>query len=339
MPNYDINRITQMEQLFSSLRQRISRILTDLENDRLPLADLLGQRKTLQPDIDRLAAYYSSDAWIADFEADEAGLLPKDMPRGVLSEDGVNDLLDSFNELEHSSDEVHPIAPMYGPVPWLLDKHIQDADNIIFDFGGVLMKHNEHGCVEAFNTLIGEGSTKWLLGLGIEDTLNEDYFRQYPWKDKPLQYLYERGEITTEEFLMHILKYCPDGTAEQQIIDAWNTMHAGVPDIMWLKIRFLRMKGFRTFLFSNTNELHWQHTLSLYKEKIETCFDDVFLSFKIGLCKPDYSAFETVDKNIGADPNRTFFIDDSEENRIAAIQAVKWWTAESIDEFRRVYNI
>ena len=41
-----------------------------------------------------LSDYYSSDAWKRDFAADEAGLLPKDMKRGVLSEDGIYNLLE-----------------------------------------------------------------------------------------------------------------------------------------------------------------------------------------------------------------------------------------------------
>ena len=41
-----------------------------------------------------LAVYYSSDAWKRDYAADEAGLLPKDLKRGVLSEDGLYNLLE-----------------------------------------------------------------------------------------------------------------------------------------------------------------------------------------------------------------------------------------------------
>ena len=121
MPNHNINRIMEMEQLFASLQQGIGRIMADLENDALNLTDLQKQREALQPDIDRLADYYSSGEWLADYEADEAGLLPKDMPRGVLSEDGVNDLLDSFNELGQSLEDLNPIAPMYGPLPDFMD--------------------------------------------------------------------------------------------------------------------------------------------------------------------------------------------------------------------------
>ena len=35
-----------------------------------------------------------------DFEADEAGLLPKDLKRGVLSEDAVYGLLSDYDALE-----------------------------------------------------------------------------------------------------------------------------------------------------------------------------------------------------------------------------------------------
>lgn len=41
-----------------------------------------------------LSDYYSSPAWKRDFVADEAGLLPKDLKRGVLSEDGIYNLLE-----------------------------------------------------------------------------------------------------------------------------------------------------------------------------------------------------------------------------------------------------
>jgi hypothetical protein len=41
-----------------------------------------------------LSDYYSSSAWKRDYAADEAGLLPKDMKYGVLSEDGIYNLLE-----------------------------------------------------------------------------------------------------------------------------------------------------------------------------------------------------------------------------------------------------
>lgn len=44
-------------------------------------------------DLQALAAYMDSGEWLADYQADEAGLIPKDMKRGVLSEDGLYNLI------------------------------------------------------------------------------------------------------------------------------------------------------------------------------------------------------------------------------------------------------
>lgn len=45
-----------------------------------------------------LATYYESEHWRSDFAADEAGLLPATLKRGVLSEDGVYCFLMDWKE-------------------------------------------------------------------------------------------------------------------------------------------------------------------------------------------------------------------------------------------------
>ena len=40
-----------------------------------------------------LSRYYSSGRWLRDYELDEQGLLPRDLKRGVLSQDGLWNLL------------------------------------------------------------------------------------------------------------------------------------------------------------------------------------------------------------------------------------------------------
>ena len=59
----------------------------------------------IQETISILAEYYGSDEWKQDFADDEAGLLPKDLKRGVLSEDGIWNVLsseESEQETNHS---------------------------------------------------------------------------------------------------------------------------------------------------------------------------------------------------------------------------------------------
>lgn len=59
----------------------------------------LDKYKEAQKDIAALNAYYGSDEWKQDFADDEAGLLPKDLKRGVLSEDGIWNVLEDNKEL------------------------------------------------------------------------------------------------------------------------------------------------------------------------------------------------------------------------------------------------
>ena len=53
-------------------------------------------------DIRILEEYLSSPEWRADFEADEAGLLPPELRRGVLSEDGIYHLLEENDEVRNT---------------------------------------------------------------------------------------------------------------------------------------------------------------------------------------------------------------------------------------------
>ena len=81
-------RITQME-------QRLDRLSVAV----MELSTALDKYETALEDRDILSQYYSSEAWKKDFADDEAGLLPRDLKRGVLSEDGLWNVLSDCKEL------------------------------------------------------------------------------------------------------------------------------------------------------------------------------------------------------------------------------------------------
>ena len=60
----------------------------------------LDKWEAVQEDIAALEEYYGSDLWKQDFADDEAGLLPADLKRGVLSEDALWNLLTACKELK-----------------------------------------------------------------------------------------------------------------------------------------------------------------------------------------------------------------------------------------------
>ena len=56
--------------------------------------ELLKRVSEMERHYDILKEYMDSGQWKADFEADEAGKIPAGVKRGVLSEDGLYDLLE-----------------------------------------------------------------------------------------------------------------------------------------------------------------------------------------------------------------------------------------------------
>ena len=79
-------------QYFESLLDRVAPVLENME-------EALDAFDGIQEAVKELAAYYDDDAWREDFEADEAGRLPVDLKRGVLSEDAVYDVLSDHYDL------------------------------------------------------------------------------------------------------------------------------------------------------------------------------------------------------------------------------------------------
>ena len=83
-----IERIQQME-------RHLDRASTAI----LQMSAALDQYAEAQNAIHSLRDYYTSPQWKQDFSDDEAGRLPKNLKRGVLSEDAVWSLLEDNREL------------------------------------------------------------------------------------------------------------------------------------------------------------------------------------------------------------------------------------------------
>ncbi len=75
-------------------------ILNRAEEAVSALEKALEDYLCIQPEIEALERYYTSDEWKNDYMADEAGTLPDDLRRGVLSQDAVYDLLERNSVLK-----------------------------------------------------------------------------------------------------------------------------------------------------------------------------------------------------------------------------------------------
>ncbi len=80
-----IERIKHYEVLFD----KITFTINNLNSSIIEL-------KNLKPEIDELTSYYNGKMWKKDFSDDEKGLIPPDLKRGVLSEDGIYNILEEI---------------------------------------------------------------------------------------------------------------------------------------------------------------------------------------------------------------------------------------------------
>lgn len=84
-----IERIEQMESILDRLQDAITQANNAISHLR-ELGSLAMQ----------LDDYYGSPEWLDDLEADEKGLLPEGLKRGVLSEDGIYDILNEYKNFD-----------------------------------------------------------------------------------------------------------------------------------------------------------------------------------------------------------------------------------------------
>ncbi len=84
-----------------------------------------GVYESVLPGLRELEAYYTSPEWQEDYAADEAGLLPDGLKRGVLSQDGISDLLDRFRDLKTHPTHSEQLIQLYFDQKQTLDLFLE----------------------------------------------------------------------------------------------------------------------------------------------------------------------------------------------------------------------
>ena len=77
----------------------MEKIFDEADETLRNFSSALKKYREVQAKIRELAEYYNGEDWRKDFEDDEAGKLPANLKRGVLSEDGIYNLLSDNDEL------------------------------------------------------------------------------------------------------------------------------------------------------------------------------------------------------------------------------------------------
>jgi len=175
-------------------------------------------------------------------------------------------------------------------------------DTIIFDFGGVILDIDPERSRKSFIKLVGEEKTDKVFSSGL---LSE----------------FEKGKITAASFRSEVEELTSVIINEEAFNRAWNAMLIDYKPKRIERIQWLG-KTHKLIMLSNTNELHYAFFSNKLKKEYGVSFFDLFqnvyLSYELGLLKPDLEIYRQVLIEQNLNPERTLFIEDTKENALAA---------------------
>ena len=187
---------------------------------------------------------------------------------------------------------------------------------IVFDLGNTLIRFDHGIAADKVKDLSKEPY----------DTIYQTFF------DSPHTRAFERGEILPREFYSRIKESLELGLDYDEFVPIWN-------NIFWEDetscgiARRLAANGYRLFLISNVNKLHFEFIAR--KFNIINIFDEIILSYIVGAIKPEKAIFDDMIKRAGGDRTKILYIDDREdlvkEARVMGISSVRFENGEKLE--------
>jgi putative hydrolase of the HAD superfamily len=172
-----------------------------------------------------------------------------------------------------------------------------DVDIVLFDLGGVLI---ELGGVAALQVMAG---------------IAEDEAVWEKWLTSPWVRRFEAGRCSAVEFSSGVVSEWDLDVTPEQFLEIFRDWPIGpLPGSAELLADVQRQVP--VGCLSNTNTLHWEHQFARWP--ILAVFDHRFLSFDLGLVKPDRSVFKAVADRLQMRPDGVLFLDDNALNVDAA---------------------
>lgn len=175
--------------------------------------------------------------------------------------------------------------------------------NIIFDLGGVLLNLDKKLTVTA------------LKKLGAIDSNSNTL--------KELILNFEMGSVSAKTLREQFQLASEMEASDTEFDEAWNAMLLDIPKEHFELLNQLKSE-YTLFLFSNTNEIHYQQLLKIYKRDqgsydFHGFFKAAHYSHLLHLRKPDPASFKEILRINKLNPDETLFIDDAKANVDAAI--------------------
>lgn len=173
---------------------------------------------------------------------------------------------------------------------------------LLFDFGSVIVGLDKYRCMRALEQIGCKPIVPY-----VDECRSEDLFHE----------LELGGSVS--DFCDEARRKSGCNATDEDICWAWNELLTGISVEKLRLIKHLHDDlGYKTAILSNTNEIHWKKSITDFFTidgyKVEDYFDEVFLSYEMGVIKPDRRIFEAVTQRFNISPQDIFFIDDSQRN-------------------------
>ncbi|HNZ62097.1 MAG TPA: HAD family phosphatase [Paludibacteraceae bacterium] len=179
--------------------------------------------------------------------------------------------------------------------------HFKNISALIFDFGGVLINLSRQRCIDSFRALGVRELEKYL-----DDFNQSGFFLEL-----------EQGKISPEQFRNEVRKLTDQTLTDEQIDQAFCSFLLDIPEEK-LKLLLDLRKRFKIYLLSNTNLIHMNFCRAQHFHfngySMDDFFDKCYLSYELGLTKPDIRVFNAVIDDIGLAPQQCLFLDDGLKN-------------------------
>ena len=123
---------------------------------------------------------------------------------------------------------------------------------------------------------------------------------------------HERGEIAAGQYFAALRSSLGVDLPDAALVTGWNAIYVNeVPGMRALLHTVGRR--FPIYAFTNSNPTHHAFCSAHYPDVLRS-FRKVFLSFELGLRKPERAAFEAIAAAIGVSLDRILFFDDTPAN-------------------------
>ena len=181
---------------------------------------------------------------------------------------------------------------------------MQKYKTIIFDLGAVILNINYQNTIDEFTKLGVKNAATF-----YSKKVQADLFNQI-----------ETGEISSNEFLKALQKETTNANIKQ-VERVWNAMLLDLPEERLQLIKKLK-NNHTIYLLSNTNAIH----IHEFKKQLGSTkwlsfcklFDKMYLSYELGLRKPDVKIFKYILREQKLKAEEVFFIDDSPQHIASA---------------------